>query len=187
MAMIIMKIMKLFFIAGNIFLTSLCMISLFSCHSGKQGCGRYLSKTQRISNNIKIVLHPSLQAAISFSCCFLYHWKFLSNIFFDNIFCAIDKRFQFIFSFLVVNCCAHTIGQATISKKNILKKGRLWEMMVVLKIHLYNAIRHIAHFRWTWVSFLSLRALIRDNNRIYGVFLKALNQLWEEGKTGDIW
>ena len=88
---------------SNIFLTSLCMISLFSCHSGKQGCGRYLSKTQRISNNIKIVLHPSLQAAISFSCCFLYHWKFSSNIFFDNIFCAIDKRFQFIFSFLVVN------------------------------------------------------------------------------------
>ena len=99
MAIIIMIIIKIFDVGGNIFLTSLCMISLFSCHSGKQGCGRYLSKTQRISNNIKIVLHPSLQAAISFSCCFLYHWKFLMDVldqyFSDNIFCAIDKRFQF--------------------------------------------------------------------------------------------
>ena len=98
MVKMIFIIMKVFDFEGNIFLTSLCMISLFSCHSGKQGCGRYLSKTQRISNNIKIVLHPSLQAAISFSCCFLYHWKFSSNTFFDNIFYAIDKRFQFIFS-----------------------------------------------------------------------------------------
>ena len=73
MVKMIIIIMKVFDFEGNIFLTSLCMISLFSCHSGKQGCGRYLSKTQRISNNIKIVLHPSLQAAISFSCCFLYH------------------------------------------------------------------------------------------------------------------
>ena len=107
MAMIIMKV---FYVEGNIFLTSLCMISLFSCHSGKQGCGRYLSKTQRISNNIKIVLHPSLQAAISFSCCFIYHWKFLmealDQYLSDNIFCAIDKSFQFNFSlqFVVVNC-----------------------------------------------------------------------------------
>ena len=101
MAMIIMKTMKLIFIEGNIFLTSLCMISLFSCHSGKQGCGRYLSKTQRISNNIKIVLHPSLQAAISFSCCFSYHWKFSSNIFLIISFAQLTKDFS---SFSVCSC-----------------------------------------------------------------------------------
>ena len=93
---------EIIFIEGNIFLTSLCMISLFSCHSGKQGCGRYLSKTQRISNNIKIVLHPSLQAAISFSCCFLYHWKFSSNTFFLIIsFAQLTKDFS---SFSVCSC-----------------------------------------------------------------------------------
>ena len=69
------------------------------------------------------------------------------------------------------------------------KKHKKW-----VKMEKFTPLAKILHCRRQWrhgqippLSFFSLRALIRDNNRIYGVFLKALNQLWEEGKTGDIW